>query len=989
MTNRLGRIALALVFVGMAVAAGRPAAQAPATAPVPAAAVARGAVTSPVQEWKHQIGDDYFLVNYQQMAAYWRKLERESPRVRVVEIGRTSEDRPHLMAIITSPANHKRLDRYREISARLSRAEGLTDAQARALAQEGKAVVWIDGGLHATETLGAQQLIELVYQLTSGTDAETVRILDDVIVLAVAANPDGMDLVSDWYMAHGNLSVPVLYNHYAGHDDNRDFYMSALAESTNMNRVMYREWYPQVMYNHHQSGPQGTVMFAPPFRDPFNYNFHPYIPAAIDLVGAAMATRFIAEGKPGVTQRAGANYSTWWNGGLRTTAYFHNQIGILTETIGNPTPMSIPFVRSRQIGDSNLFWPIPPQPVWRMRQSIEYSMTANRAILDFASRYRETVLFNIYRMGQDAIRWGSEDHWTFTPHETAALEAAARAAGGAGGRGAGEGGRGGGGGGVCDALFAGLRAPERRDPRGFILPAGQPDFGTATRFVNALIKTGVDVHRATAAFTVAGKSYPANSYVVKAAQAFRPHVMDMFEPQDHPDDIPYPGASPTPPYDNAGYTLAFQMGVEFDRILDGFDGPFVKLTDVARVPAGTIAPAQGAAGYYFTHQANNSFIVINRLLKAKEDVYWLRTGPLGDGTFYVAARPSTRALVEKAAAELGVSFQAAASAPAAIASAGAASNPTNAAASKLRLPRIGLYDQYGGSMPSGWTRLILEEFEFPYEVVFPPMLDAGGLRDKYDVLVFNGGGVPSVGAGGRGGRGGRGGGAAAQGAPAATTPAGGRGAGARGGPAGGPAGGRAAGAGQAPSTGGSSGRGSFTPQPIPEEYRRRQGSVTASTMEEIRAFVEAGGALVAIGSAAMNAALQFDLPVSNKLAGIGREDYYVPASVLRVAVDPAQPLAHGLSSQVDVLFNNNPVFTLGDDAAARGVRRVAWFADGAPLRSGWAWGATHLDQGTQAIDASVGAGRLFLFAPEILFRSQPHGTFKFFFNALLLSAAAR
>jgi hypothetical protein len=522
-----------------------------------------------------------------------------------------------------------------------------------------------------------------------------------------------------------------------------------------------------------------------------------------------------------------------------------------------------------------------------------------------------------------------------------------------------------------------MRAPERRDPRGFILPASQPDFGTATRFVNALIKTGVDVHRATAAFSVAGKSYPAGSYVVKAAQAFRPHVMDMFEPQDHPDDIPYPGASPTPPYDNAGYTLAFQMGVEFDRILDAFDGPFVKLTDVARVPPGTIAAAQGAAGYYFTHQANNSFIVINRLLKAKEDVYWLRTGPFGDGTFYVAARPTTRAVIEKAAVELGVSFQGTATAPGGLAPAAQAAGQGAAAASRLRLPRIGLYDQYGGSMPSGWTRLILEQFEFPYEVVFPPMLDAGGLRDKYDVLVFNGGGLPGVAAGGRGGRGGAA--PATQAAPPA--PAAGRG--------GGPAGGRAAGAGQAGARGTASGRANFTPQPIPEEYRRRQGQVTAKTMEQIRAFVEAGGALVGIGSAAMSAALQFGLPVSNQLAGISRQDYYVPASVLRVAVDPAQPLAHGLAAEVDVLFNNNPVFKLGEDAAARGVQRVAWFADGAPLRSGWAWGAKHLDQGVQAIDVSVGAGRLYLFAPEILFRSQPHGTFKFFFNALLLSAAAR
>ena len=200
-----------------------------------------------------------------------------------------------------------------------------------------------------------------------------------------------------------------------------------------MNRVLYHEWFPQIMYNHHQTGPAGTVMFAPPFRDPFNYNYDPLVPAQLDLVGAAMHSRFAAEGKPGVTSRRGSSYSTWWNGGLRTTVYFHNMIGLLTETIGNPTPISIPFLPNRQLPDSNLHSPIEPQR-WHFRQSIDYSLTANWAVLDIASRNRENFLFNIYRMGKNSIERGNRDSWTATPRRIIAAQAALQPAGGRGGQ---------------------------------------------------------------------------------------------------------------------------------------------------------------------------------------------------------------------------------------------------------------------------------------------------------------------------------------------------------------------------------------------------------------------------------------------------------------------------------------------------------------------------------------------------------------------------
>ena len=608
------------------------------------AAASAQTITTPKQHFGFDIGDDYQLATYTQFVAYWQKLDKESERMKVVEIGRTAEDRPQLMAIITSPENHKKLDRYKDISRRLALAEGLTDEQAHALAKEGKGVVWFDGGLHATEVLGEHQLIETVYQLVSRSDAETTRFLNDLVILAVHANPDGMELVSSWYMRESDPAkrstafLPRLYQKYIGHDNNRDFYMSTQPESTNMNRAMYIEWFPQIMYNHHQTGPAGTVMFAPPFRDPFNYNFDPLIPAQLDLVASAMHSRFAAEGKPGVTSKKGSSYSTWWNGGLRTTAYFHNMIGLLTETIGSPTPTSIPFIPAKQLPDSNLHFPIEPQ-VWRFRQSIDYSVTANYAVFDIASRNKENFLYNIYQMGKNSIERGNRDSWTTTPRRVIAAETAvggrgrgAATAGGDEPDGGGRGGRGG----SPEEFNKLLRDPATRDPRGFILPADQPDFPTATKFVNALIKTGVAVHRATGPFTVAGKSYPAGSYVVKSAQAFRPHVLDMFEPQDHPDDIPYPGGAPTRPYDNAGWTLAYQMGIKVDRVLEGLEGPFEKLNGLQKPAPGKVT-GSATAGYTFSHASNDSFAAVNRLIAAGEDVSWVTSGPQ-QGAFFVAAK---------------------------------------------------------------------------------------------------------------------------------------------------------------------------------------------------------------------------------------------------------------------------------------------------------------------------------------------------------------
>jgi hypothetical protein len=789
-------------------------------------------------------------------------------------------------------------------------------------------------------------------------------------------NPDGMQLVANWYMKdqdtlQRSMNIPLLYNKYAGHDDNRDSFMSNLSETKNINHFMFWEWHPVIMYNHHQTGPAGTVIFSPPFRDPFNYNFDPMIVMGLDMVGAAMHQRFLEEGKPGFTMRSGSSYSTWWNGGLRTIGYFQGIIGILTEAIGNPTPERIPFIPAQQLPRGDLPAPIAPQ-VWHFRQSIDYSVTANYSIFDLASRYRETFLYNKYLMAKHAIQAGSEDHWTISGKRIAAAEAAlnggaTQAGATAGNAGGGRGGRGGRGGAPAAAPVGGdqpggaignagapfgrgsgnveaqmhayndvLHDKATRDPRGYIIPSDQPDFPTAVKFVNTLRHVGVYVDQANAGFNVNGKQYPAGSFVIKMNQAARAHVLDMMEPQDHPNDFAYPGGPPLRPYDNAGWTLAYEMGVKFDRILEPFD---VQNThrlmghELAKPLAGTVANASGAAGYLMPHDYNDAVTVLNRVFKAGGEVDWVKSPVQANGktypagTYFIAASPQTTQLLQQAATDLGVSFV------------GTTSRPADM--QRLSAKRIALVDRYGGSMPSGWTRLEFENFEIPYTTVFPAELDAGNLKAKYDVIVF-----PSdMSIGGGGGRGGGGG-------------------------------------------GGGGGRGG---SPIPAEYQKMVGNLSVeTTLPAIKQFLNDGGVIVSSGNAS-NLAYQLGLPVENHMVvrspgspdrPLTGEEYYVPGSIMQVAVDQSQPVAAGMPAKLDVFFNNDPVFRLKPDAAMKGVKPIAWFDSPTTLRSGWAWGQNYLEGGAAAIEATYGKGKVYLFGPEITFRGQPHGTFKFLFNGI-------
>ncbi len=871
-------------------------------------------IPSPKSHFGFSIGDNYKLATFTQTEAYLKKVAAVSKRMKLQVIGQTEEGRNHYMAIVSDPANIKNLEFYKSIAQRMARAEGVSESEAAILAKTGKAVVWIDGGLHATETVGIHQWIETLYQLNTRNDEETKRILKNTVILFVHANPDGQELVSNWYMRNADTlkrsyaNLPRLYQKYIGHDNNRDFYMMNMSESKNMSRQQYIEWMPQILYNHHQTGPPGTVVAGPPYRDPFNYVYDPLLITGIDALGAAMSSRLNVEGKPGYTMKGGSVYSTWWNGGLRTTAYYHNIIGILTEIIGSPTPIRIPLVPQRLIPNSGTPFPITPQK-WLFRNSIDYSISLNYAVLNYAARYKDEVLMNIYKMGLKSIHNGSKDTWTLSPkkvekitdlYRTDSKNSETR----------------------IDTLAISYfekvyKNPILRDPRGYIVPADQ--VSSAVKFINILIQSGVRVHKAKTDFEVAGKKYKAGSFIVKTDQAFRPHVLDMFEPQDHPNDFLYPGGPPVRPYDSAGWTPAFTMGVQFDRILDSFEGPF------DAIPYGEIQQPLGsflsnsAPFYTFSAQDNSSFILVNDLLKAGIEI------TKNKEVFIVKSSDPVEKILASSVKILGIKIT------------GLSQVPVNMSAVSTR--KIALWDTFGGSMSSGWVRWILEQHHFDFKLLFAKEIDEGNLKSKYDVIVFLGGAIPSL------------------------------------------------------RPEGSTGNEEKEPklEDIPAEFHAQVGKISvAKSIPSLRAFLEAGGNIVAIGSSS-NLAYHLKVPVQNALVEIvdGKEKnlpsekFYIPGSVMQVSVDNQLKSNWGMLENADIYFSASPVFRLSSEAISHQVvTPLAWYATDKTLRSGWAFGQSYLHNTVAAFEAKIGQGKLFVYGPEITFRGQTHSTFKMLFNQL-------
>jgi hypothetical protein len=463
--------------------------------------------------------------------------------MKLVEYGKTSEGRTSYMAFFSSPENLRQLDRYKEINRKLALGLAANASEAQSLAKEGKAFVWIDSGLHATEVAPAQHSPALAYRMVTEESDEMRRIRDKVILIQIPCiNPDGLDMVVSWYRKNVGTPyelapLPALYQKYAGHDNNRDWYMMNLQETRNVSRLLFHEWFPQIVYNQHQAPAFPARIFVPPYAEPLNPNIPAPVMEGINLIGAAMKERFARESRPGILSYYG--FDAWWNGGLRSVPAFHNMHGILTETAlhgyGTPRvykPSDFPerFGNGMPTKEPTVFYERPWMGgKWGTREAIDYMLTADMAILDLASTRSEAFLTKAWQMARENIEAG-----------------------------------------------------KKQVPYAWVIPQDQPDKTAAIEMLRRLQMAGIVVQRARSPFTAGGQKHPAGTYVLPAGQAFRGYLVDLMEPQKYP-EIRAGSTGPTKtPYDVAGWTLPMQMGVKVQRVEDQFSG---SMEDAGEIPA--------------------------------------------------------------------------------------------------------------------------------------------------------------------------------------------------------------------------------------------------------------------------------------------------------------------------------------------------------------------------------------------------------------------
>jgi hypothetical protein len=740
----------------------------------------------------HRPGDDFYLVNYDESREYFRKLASSSNRIKLISVGKTTRGLDWEIAIISSPDNLANLDHFKEIARKLADGRGLTDDAARALTREGRAIVHLDGGLHSTEVAGAQQSVNLAYKLVSSQgDPEVDEILNNVILMLwPTLNPDGQNEVVGWYRQNVGTSfevspLPDLYQEYVGHDNNRDGYMNNMLESRDVTRTEL-EWDPVIFYCHHQTAPFPTRIFIPPFVEPISSNMHPLMGRWLSAIGTGIAAYLDAHGMPGAVNRVG--FDNWYPGFLDYTHIFRNSISFFTETAlyRYATPRfytTDEFPREQRALRSEVFYSSPWRGGWwHLRDAVNYMEGASMAVLDMAAKFREELLYNRYQAARDNVE-----------------------------------------------RF------RREPPYAYVIPREQRDLPEAATLIEKLVINGIEVHEAAKPFRANGREYPPGTWVVLMDQPFSPLVKELFEVQEYPELRETPSSPPKRPYDVTGWTLPMQMGVHVAPVLEPVSSEQrTGLTIIAGFtpPAGAVEGA--GTVFVLSHKPNASFKAINQVFAAGGHVAFATSDTetaAGTEMGAIVLTGVDRDRIEKLARENSLAVKAVAAAPKGVVA--------------LRKPRVGLYRAWVPIIDEGWTRWILENYEFAPITLRNGDIQAGNLRDRLDVIILPDARLETL-------------------------------------------------------------RDGFGPGTIRGEFT---GGIGAPGIAALRDFVQAGGVLITFNNASLFAIEELGLPVKNTLAGLKDEEFFCSGALLRVELpDMTHSAVWGLSHDPIVMFERGPAF---------------------------------------------------------------------------------
>ena len=658
-----------------------------------ALAPAEARISSPEDLLGFPVGADYKLARWESITDYLNQLAEASDRVILENRGKTTEGHDFVLVLISSPENLADREHYKAIQRKLADPRGQDSTELNRIARQGKAVVLINCNLHSTEIASSQMSMELAYRLATENNPHVREILENVIILLIpSTNPDGLNMVIDWYdrcvgTPYEGSPMPWLYHKYTGHDNNRDWFMLSQIETQIVTRILYEEWFPEVVYDVHEMGNRGARFVIPPYFDPVNPNIHPILQRELSLIGAKIALDLTSKGYTGVLSNA--VYDMWWHGGFRTVPYRHNMVGILSEAarvkIASPIfqPRSALKGHRRGLGTYALQTNFPepwPGGWWRLRDIIDYELSASFSILSCVAKHKEMFLSNFSRMGRISVEKGINE-----------------------------------------------------PPRAFLVPMNQRDYNTALKMLRILQRGGVEIHQANASFSADSVEYPAGTYVISMAQPFRGHAKDLLEVQNYPERRAAPNAPPERPYDIAGWTLPLQMGVKVITVVDEFDADLMRLEELPKLH-GRLFTVPEPVGYIFNNQTNAETIALNRLLDTEGyTLYWSpKVHTIGNqkfprGSILITSTQIPQhmsAHLQELAEYLGIEIHALAKLP--------SKDPDV----RLRQPRLGLYKPWVANMDEGWTRWVLEQHEFPYRSLTDAEIRAGNLADRYDSIIL-------------------------------------------------------------------------------------------------------------------------------------------------------------------------------------------------------------------------------------------------------------